>query len=127
MLLLDIIRDHLAANGVFNGTTWRCFIGYAPDASDQAIVLTLTGGFPQDTLANENLIETFQFVVRSGVFATCESKWREVYNAVHDADLSGVTGANVCLVQCLASGPLQWYDDKKRACLSGNVRVVRTA
>jgi len=123
MSLLPIIRTRLISAGVID-TGWDCFIGYIPDVQDQLIGLSPTGGFPQDTQENDNLIETFQANVRSGVraYAVCEAKWAELFSALQDANLSS---SGVRLIQALQTGPLIWYDDRNRPNMSVNFRVVR--
>lgn len=123
-MLLDTIRQKLIDDGVVDGTTWKCFIGAAPDDQDQLISLQLTGGFEQDTLGGENVLETFQVRVRSGAreYVTCEAKWRAMFDSLHDADLSA---SNIYLIQALATGPLTWDDDKLRTNMSANFRVTR--
>jgi hypothetical protein len=124
MALLEDVRTRLANAGVVN-TSWPCYIGFLPDdtGKDQAIVLTYTGGFQQDTLGDENLKETFQVVVRGTYLghATCEAKWRSMYSALHSRE----TLLGINFIQSLASGPLTWVDGKNRTCMSANFLVVR--
>lgn len=123
MSLLETVRTVLTTAGVVT-SAWPCYVGYTPDDTDQAISLQLTGGFQQDTMQNENLLETFQVRVRAGAlqFSTCETKWRAMFDALQDVDL----GANdINLIQAMASGPLSWTDAKNRTNMSANFRVVR--
>lgn len=123
MSLLPIVRNRLIATGVVE-TGWTCFIGYGPEEGDKQILLSPTGGFPQDTQQNENLQETFQVTIRAAQldYEACEAKWTEVFEALTDADLSA---SGIRLIQALQSGPLVWYDDKNRPNMSVNFKVVR--
>ena len=123
-LLLDAIHAKLTADGVLNGSTWKGFIGFTPDDQDQEISLVSTGGFPQDTHGGETVSETFQVVVRAAAFehTVGRNKWQDMFNSLHDADLSA---DNIHLIQALASGPVQFSDDKKRPNFSANFRVIR--
>jgi len=124
MLLLDIIKAKLVSAGVVNNTTWKCFVGFCPDVQDQVVSLHLSGGFPQDTHENDNVIETFQCRIRAARldYAACEAKWRQVFNALQDADLSA---NGIRMIQAMASGPLEWYDENQRPNMTINFRVVR--
>lgn len=123
MSLLTIIRQKLLDDSV-GGSDWPVFIGYTPDdpGVDQIIGLQLSGGTADETMLGENVYETFQLKVRAGrlEFADCESKWREAFDSLHDASISGIS-----LIQALATGPMPWYDEKSRICMSANFRVVR--
>lgn len=125
MSLLETVRTALITAGVAtsgSGSAWPCYIGYAPDDQDQLISLEFTGGFPQDTQQGENTIETFQLRVRAGylLHSTCETKCRAAFNALENADLTGVN-----LIQALNSGPLSFLDTKNRPNMTVNFRVVR--
>ena len=123
-MLLDIIKARLIATGVANTTTWRVFVGFCPDVSDQVLSLHLSGGFPQETHEGDNVTESFQVRVRAAKldYVTCEAKWREALYALHDADLSA---SGIRLIQAMAMGPLEWYDESQRPNMSANFRVVR--
>lgn len=125
MSLLDIIRQKLLDENVGNSSTWKVYIGYAPDDQDQIIALTPSGGFPDSTQQGENVYETFQVKVRSArrAYTVCENKWREMFAALHDADLSD---SDIALIQAMATGPLAWYDENTRPNMSANFRVIRT-
>jgi len=88
--LLNIIKTKLTSDGVVDGSTWKCFIGYCPDDQDKVISLYSTGGLPQDTLGGENVIETIQVRVRAGAldYSACHDKWWEMFNSLQDADLT---------------------------------------
>ena len=128
-LLLEIIRDKLEADAVVNGSTWKCFLGFLPDDQDQCISLHLTGGFPQETLGNENVAQTFQVLVRAGdrEHVICEAKWWEMFNSLQDADFtaSPVNDATIYLCQALASGPMTFADEKQRINMTANFRIIR--
>lgn len=124
MTLLTDVRTYLTAQSLVEGVTgWKCYIGFDPDAQDNTVLLVHSGGFPQDTLRNENLRPTFQLRVRAGQreHSVCLVKWQAIYDALHDADLSAY---NVRLIQADASGPMAWPDDKQRICMSMNFSVV---
>lgn len=124
--LLSIIRNKLITAGVGNANTWRVWIGYYPDdiGTDQLIALNLTGGFPQDTHAGENVFQNFQVTVRSARtdYATCEAKWWAMFNALNDANL---VANDVYLIQAMASGPLEYLDALNRTCMTCNFRTIR--
>lgn len=127
MALLDIIRDKLIAENIVEvHSTWKCWIGFAPDTTDRIVSLHATGGFPQDTLLNENLRPTFQVRVRGQRldYSVCEAKWREVFTCLQNADLSS---EGIFLVQAMTSGPLEFYDEKERINMSANFQVVQSA
>ena len=123
-MLLDIIKAKLTSAGVIDGTTWRCFIGFAPDTQDQLISLHATGGYPQDTHAGDVNRETFQLRVRTGemAYTDCETKWRAAFNALHDADLSA---SDIYQIQAESAGPLEYYDENGRVNMTVNFRVTR--
>ena len=122
--LLSIIRNKLIAAGV-STAAWPCYIGYYPDAGvDQLIALNLTGGFPQDTHAGENVFQNFQVTIRAARtdYATCETKWWAMFNALNDANL---VANDVYLIQAMASGPLEYMDALNRTCMTCNFRTIR--
>lgn len=124
--LLDIIYAKLESAGVSTGNvgTWPAFIGQMPDLQDTMIGLQLTGGFAQDTLGDENLLQTFQVMIRAGKnqYIDCEAKWYAMYAALHSADL---TASGVYLIQAMASGPMYFLDAKNRPMMSCNFKVMR--
>ena len=124
--LLDDIRSHLIAQSVANTTTWKCYIGYAPDAEDQLISLEVTGGLPQDTHGGETVTQTFQVRIRAGekAYTTCEDKWWNMFSALENADIS-ISGSDIYLMHAFASGPIVYYDSKQRPNMTANFRVVR--
>ena len=131
MKLLEAIRKKLLADAVANQTTWKCYIGYTPDDQDRVLSLTLTGGYPRDTLGGENLLPTFQVTVRAGYLerAQCETKWWEVFTSLQEGDpaVSGdgdLSEAGVILIEPQNTGPLEWLDAKNRCNMSLNYRVV---
>jgi hypothetical protein len=130
-MVLDDLRQYLIQMGIVGGATgWPCFIGYLPDDQDRAVALYLTGGMAADTLGHENELPTVQVRVRAGKFALqeCESKWREIYNALDQArpgqlmpdPLDGY-GA----IEALATAPLVWYDEKLRCNMTQNYRIIK--
>ena len=123
--LLSIIRTKLITDLV-STAAWPCFIGYYPDdiGTDQLIALNLTGGFPQDTHAGENVHQTFQVTVRAArtSYATCESKWWNMFKCLNDANL---IASDINLIQAMASGPLEYLDALNRTCMTCNFRVIR--
>ena len=121
MSLLEDVRSKLSSAGVLSGG-YLCFIGYVPDDQDKIIGLIFSGGEPQDTLEGENVIQHFQVKVRAGRldFAACETKWQAAFNALQDATIT-----DVYLIQAMATGPLTWYEEKQRPCMSLNMRVIR--
>lgn len=124
-ILLDIIRSTLISAGVVEGSTgFKCFVGYAPDDQDQIVGLMPTGGGEQETHGGENVNGTFQAKIRTGQFAfvACEAKWRAVFNALQDANLSA---SGIYLIQAMNTEPLMWVDEKNRYCASVNFRVIR--
>ena len=121
--LLDIIRTRLIAAGAANTSTWKCYIGFCPDAAEQLMSLHLSGGYPQETMEDDYSIETFQLRVRSGVYTTCEAKWQACYSALHGQE--DAIGNSIRLIQAMASGPLEYYDDLKRVNMTMNLRVIR--
>jgi hypothetical protein len=129
MGLLETVKEKLEADGVVNGSTWKCFVGFLPDDQDQCISIHLTGGFPQDTHEGENVLMTFQALVRAGDRAhdVCEAKWWDMFNSLQDADFgaSPVGDATVYLCQAMATGPLTFGDEKQRTCMTANFRVVK--
>lgn len=127
MGLLDDVRTHLINQSVANTTTWKAFVGYTPDEADQVISLNPTGGRPQDTHGGENAHDTFQVRIRAAKFeyTICEAKWWDMFDALQDADLSSVSGADVYLMQCENVGPLHYVDDKQRPNCTANFRVIR--
>ncbi len=131
MQLLEVIRRKLIADAVVNSTTWKCYIGYTPDDQDQAISLTLSGGFPRDTLSGANVLPTFQVTIRTGYLsrAACETKWWQVFNSLDEGDptVSGdgdLSEGGVRLISPMNTGPLEWLDAKNRVNMSVNYRVV---
>ncbi len=126
MTLLDIIRNKLIAASVVEGSTgFKIFIGYAPDDQDDIVALTTTGGWAQDTHDSANVLESFQAKIRGNKFdyVACESKWRDVFNVLQDADMSA---DGIHYIQALATGPLAWIDPNHRHCMSINFKVVRS-
>lgn len=123
MGVLDLVRQKLIDDGVAT-SAFPCWINYQPDQPDSSMVLALTGGFPQDTLGNENLPLTFQIKIRVGTldFSDFEAHCNAVFECLQDADLSA---DSISLIQALASGPLTWNDDKNRVCGSFNFRVIQ--
>ena len=121
--VLDLIRGNLITASLVMGTTgWKCYAGFCPDDEDKVVSLHSTGGYPQDTLGNENVLETVQIRVR-GVYldpTVCEAKWWAVFNALQDATISGIGG-----ITALASGPLTYYDEKNRPNMTMNFRIIR--
>ena len=121
MTLLEDVRTKLSTAGLLTGG-WKCTIGFMPDDQDKYITLTYTGGFAQDTQQGENLLPTFQALIRAGELdhSACSAKWYQVFSTLQDAtDI-----ANVNLIQALSSGPMEFIDDKQRTAMSMNFRVV---
>lgn len=123
-MLLDTIKTKLTSAGVVNGSTWVCFIGYAPDPQDQLVSLHMTGGMAQDTHDNKNITETFQLRVRAAPLAyiVCYTKWLAAFNALQDVDLAS---SGVRFIQALAASPLEFFDEKNRPNMTVNFRVIR--
>jgi len=119
---MDTIKAKLVSSGAASGYT--VFIGYMNDDPDTAIGLAPTGGFPQDTLGNENVGGTFQVKIRAGAkdYDTAVQKWNAVFAALQDAtDISGVS-----LIQALASEPMVVYDGRNRPNAILNMRYIRS-
>ncbi len=129
MGLLETIKEKLEADAVVDGSAWRCFLNFLPDVQDQIVSLHLTGGFPQDTLGNENVVQTFQVLVRAGDrdFTVCENKWWEMFNSLQDADFTAtpVSDETIYLCQAMASGPMIFSDNNERVNMTANFRVIR--
>jgi len=130
MAFLDSLKAFLDAQGV-SSTLWPVKLTQAKDDSDQAIILSMAGGEPFDTLGRENLNPIFQAIVRGtpdgGQVAMV--KWEEVFNAF--ADAQQVNGSPELLpgfifIQPKATAPYQWWDDKGRPCLSTHYRCKVT-
>lgn len=122
MALLEIIRQKLLDDGVAS-EAFPCYVNYHPESPDASMALMLTGGFPQDTLGNENLHVTFQIKVRAAKldFATLQAKCLAVFESLQDADLSQ---DSIHLIQAMAAAPLTWNDDLLRCCGSYNFRAI---
>lgn len=121
---LDAVAAKLVSAGVASGSgtgVWPVFVGWVPDLPNQAIGLQATGGFPQDTHAGENLLPTFQVLVRAAEweYAACNTKWSAMFAALQDATITGVY-----LIQAMASGPMSFVDAKNRMCMTVNFRMV---
>jgi hypothetical protein len=126
MGLLDTVRTKLTTDGVVDGSTWKCFIGYAPDDQDQIVQLTPSGGLPQDTLGNETVRDTFQVLVRAGEleYGTCETQWWAMFNSLQDADLGA---SDVYYLQALSSAPAFYLDENRRPNMTANFQARRAA
>jgi hypothetical protein len=131
MALLDDIKAKLSADGVFDGSTWKCYIGFLPDDQDNCIALFETGGEPPDTLARENIRPWFQARVRAGAheYAAAHSKWQAVYDSLNDAETSGVSPdylPGYVYIQAIQTGPLVFYDAELRPNMTVNFRALKT-
>jgi len=126
MNLLEAVRIQLVETSVSDEVNWRVFIGYAPPDFDQAIILTNTGGFPQDTQEKENVIETFQARVRASrhQYEDAHDKWWDMFNALNETDMSE---HNIYSIQPISSGPVHTLDENNRHNFIVNFRVVRKA
>jgi hypothetical protein len=128
MSLLDTIRTRLTDQAVVDGSTWKCFIGYTPDAQDQVVSLNPTGSWHgQETHEGDNVHDTFQVRVRGSKLAynTCEGKWRDMFDALQDADLSASPNF-VYLLQSEQTAPMYYLDEKQRPNMTANFRVTRS-
>lgn len=122
MSLLTNVRNFLIAqNAVSASGAWPCYIAYTPDDVDQVVSIEPTGGFPQDTHAGENFLQTFEIRIRAGRldYATAEAKWYEIFRLLNQNTLSGVN-----MIVGLGSGPLTFPDTKNRPNLTMNFRTV---
>lgn len=132
-LLLDLIRDHLIAQGIAgNLTGWPIYEGIFPDDQDQMIGVFETGGEPADTMLRENRRVTFQSRVRAARldYATARDKWDEIFNALQDANQipgSPLLLGGIIFIQAMQVAPLHFNDNKGRPNMTCNWRVMRLA
>lgn len=128
-MILDDVRDFLVANGAAT-VLWPLTIGYLPDDSDQAIMLTEYPGIPRDTLGGENENPKFQLRVRGMKldYPTARAKWLECFNLLQDSrQTSGspVLLPGVVFIQSMGDGPFAINDEKGRPNFSTNFRCKR--
>lgn len=122
MRTAEAIRAKLASAGV-SGAGWPGYIGYVPDDGNQVIGIIPSGGYPQETHAGENLLETLQVIIRSAGYSTTDTKWLAMFNALQDVDLSA---DGIHLIQAMTTGPGHFLDSKNRHCMTASFRVVRS-
>lgn len=131
MALLEDIRFKLQVDNVFDGSTWKCYLGYMPDEQNQVIGIFESGGLPSNTLNRENTLPSFQVRIRASQqdYVVCRNKWQAVYNSLQDASESNgspETLVGYYLIQALASAPLVWTDELQRVNMSVNFRVIKS-
>jgi len=121
MSWLSLIHAKLVADNVATGAC-PCTIGYQPDSPDASIVLTYTGGAPQDTHGGENIPANFQLRVRGSRldYQFVEDTCRAAFNSLDNAN---ITGFNLILAD--SASPLIFTDGKERPIGSLNFRTVR--
>ncbi len=131
-MLLDQIYNKLLTDGVINGTTWKCFIGFLPDEQDQCIGLFETGGLPPDKINRETTMPTFQVRVRASKlsYADCRNKWQDVFRSLQDANQTGLSPdplQKIYLMQAMQTAPIVVFDEKQRPNMTVNFRVIMAA
>lgn len=120
---MDTVCQYLIDSGAGAGG-FATYVGFMADQPDTAIGLAPTGGFPQDTLGNENVSGSFQVKIRAGEmdYDAAVSKWNTVFALLQDAvDIPGVV-----FIQALAAEPMVLYDGRNRPCAILNMRYTRT-
>lgn len=128
-MLLDDLRDYLIASGA-SSILWPCYEGFMPDATDQAIGVFESGGYPRDTLDGGTQTVTFQLRIRASKldYAVGRAKWEECFNLLQDSQQtagSPILLPGVVFIQTMATGPLVFTDALGRPNFTANFRVLR--
>ena len=120
--LLAAVRTALMDADVHDAGDWPVYIVYGPDTQNKIMVITPTGGIEQDTLGGENVLPSFQIMVRGDRigYQLVEEKAWEVYNTINDIDLSS---AEIYLIQAFTT-PTSFFDDNNRAVSVINFRAI---